>query len=411
MSPWRLWAAVVAPFGLGYFMSYLLRAVNAVVVGDLERDVGVTAEGLGLITAAYLFGFGAFQLPLGLLLDRFGPRRVQACLLMVSAVGSFLFAAGGSVEALVAARLLIGLGFAGGLMASFKAVVLWAPPQRVPLFNALVMVFGGFGVLAATEPAHMAVAAYGWRIVFVGLGGAVALAASSIFLLAPRERPDMLSRGGFGVQLGGIAHVYRDRLFWSLAPMIAGTCGTHIALQTLWAAPWLRDVGGLDPQGVASALFLMAIAFIVGILLSGLLGDWANRRGISLMTVVEVIAVVFFASLLAIVLGIWPPATAFWAVFAMTGQMTILSYAHLSAYFGSVLAGRANTALNLLVFLGAFAIQYAVGSVIDFWTPQNGLYREEAYRVAFGGLLAFQFLAWAWYRLYRPRQAAAAHRK
>ena len=115
----------------------------------------VTAEGLGLITAAYLFGFGAFQLPLGLLLDRFGPRRVQACLLMVSAVGSFLFAAGGSVEALVAARLLIGLGFAGGLMASFKAVVLWAPPQRVPLFNALVMVFGGFGVLAATEPAHM----------------------------------------------------------------------------------------------------------------------------------------------------------------------------------------------------------------------------------------------------------------
>ncbi len=406
MSPWRLWAAVVAPFGLGYFMSYLLRAVNAVVVGDLERDVGVSAEGLGLITAAYLFGFGAFQLPLGVLLDRFGPRRVQACLLMVSAVGSLLFAAGGSAEALVAARLLIGLGFAGGLMASFKAVVLWAPPQRVPLFNALVMVFGGFGVLAATEPAHMAVAAWGWRIVFVGLGGAVALAASAIFLLAPRERPGMLSAGGFRAQLSGIAHVYRDRLFWSLAPLIAGTCGAHIALQTLWAAPWLRDVGGLDPQQVASTLFVMAAAFIVGILLSGALGDWANRRDVSLMTVVEAVTAVFLASLLAILLGLWPPATAFWAVFAMTGQMAILAYAHLSAHFGSVLAGRANTALNLLVFLGAFVIQYAVGGVLDFWTAEEGRYPEEAYRAAFGGLLAFQLLGWVWYRLSRPPETA-----
>ncbi len=406
MSLWRLWAAVVAPFGLGYFMSYLLRAVNAVVVADLERDVGVTAEGLGLITAAYLFGFGAFQLPLGVLLDRFGPRRVQACLLMVSALGSFLFAAGGSADMLVGARLMIGLGFAGGLMASFKAVVLWAPPERVPLFNALVMVFGGFGVLAATEPAHMAVAAYGWRAVFAGLGCAVALAASAIFLLAPREKPDMLSRGGFRAQIAGIGQVYRNRTFWSLAPIIAGTCGAHIALQTLWAAPWLRDVGGLDPEQTASTLFLMAAAFIVGILLSGALGDWANRRGISLMAVVEAIVAVFLASLLAIVLGLWPPTTAFWAIFAMTGQMTILSYAYLSAYFGSVLAGRANTALNLLVFLGAFAIQYAIGGVLDRWTPEDGRYPEEAYRTAFGGLLALQFLAWAWYRLYRPREAA-----
>ena len=155
----------------------------------------------------------------------------------------------------------------------------------------------------------------------------------------------------------------------------------------------------------------MAVAFIVGILLAGVLGDRANRRGISLMTVVEAVAAVFLVSLLAIVLGLWPPATAFWALFAMTGQMTILAYAHLSAYFGSVLAGRANAALNLLVFLGAFAIQYAVGGVLEFWTPRDGLYPEEAYQVAFGGLLAFQTLAWAWYRLYRPGQAAAVHRK
>jgi len=407
MSIWRLWAAVIAPFGLGYFMSYLLRAVNAVVVEDLERDIGVSAEGLGLIAAAYLFAFGAFQLPLGALLDRFGPRRVQACLLTVSAAGSLLFSMGGSAEMLVAARLLIGLGFAGGLMASFKAVVLWAPPRRVPLFNSLVMVFGGFGVLAATEPAHVAVAAFGWRSVFAGLAAAIALAAAAVFLLAPRERPEMLSAGGLRAQLAGIARVYRDRLFWSLAPMLAGVAGGHIALQTLWAAPWLRDVGGLDPQQVASVLFLMAAAFTVGILLSGVLGDWAGRRGLALMTVVEAIVAVFLAAFLAIVLGLWPPATGFWLLFAMTGQMTILAYAHLSAHFGAALAGRANTALNLLVFLGAFAVQYAVGGVLDLWKAEDGLYPEEAYRAAFGGLFVLQVLAWGWYRLSRRQRSAA----
>ncbi len=402
MSAARLWVAVIAPFGLGYFMSYLLRAVNAVVVKDLERDIGVSAEGLGLVTAAYLFAFGAFQLPLGALLDRFGPRRVQAALFAVSAAGSLLFALGERVEVLVVARALIGLGFAGGLMASFKAVVLWAPPGRVPLFNSLVMVFGGFGVLAATEPAHLAVAAFGWRAVFAGLAAAILLSGAAILLLAPRERPEMLSPGGFRAQLAGIGRVYRDRLFWSLAPMLAGSAGGHIALQTLWAAPWLRDVGGLDAGEVAFTLSLMAVAFIVGILLSGALGDWAGRRGVALMSVVEAIVAVFLASFLGILLGLWPPGTGFWLLFAMTGQMTILAYAHLSAHFGAELAGRANTALNLLVFLGAFAVQYAIGGVLDFWEPQDGRYPEAAYQVAFGALFTLQALSWAWYRLSRP---------
>ena len=402
LSAARLWVAVVAPFGLGYFMSYLLRAVNAVVVDDLQRDIGVTAEGLGLITSAYLFAFGAFQLPLGALLDRFGPRRVQALLLTVSAAGAMLFAAGGSEGSLVAARALIGLGFAGGLMASFKAVVLWAPPRRVPLFNAFVMAFGGLGVLVATEPAHIAVGAFGWRAVFVGLGCVTAAAALAILVAAPRERADMLSRGDYRALLRGIATVYADRTFLSLAPMLATVAGGHIALQTLWAAPWLGDVGGLDADGTAMVLLIMAVTFTAGILLSGAIGDWANRRGIPLMVAVEVIVVVFLAASLGIALRLWTPGIGLWALFAMTGQMTILAYAHLSAHFGASLAGRANTALNLLVFLGAFAIQYAVGVVLDFWTadPVAG-YPAEAWTVAFGSLFALQTASWLLYRFTR----------
>ena len=123
----RLAFTVLAPFACGYFLSYLFRAVNAVVAPDLVRDVGLSASELGLLTAAYLIAFALFQLPLGMLLDRFGPRRVQTVLLCCAAAGGLLFAIADDVVTLTFARALIVLGIAGGLMAGFKAVVLWLP--------------------------------------------------------------------------------------------------------------------------------------------------------------------------------------------------------------------------------------------------------------------------------------------
>src|ERR1700694_5203953 len=112
---------VLPPFALGYFLTYLLRAVNAVVAPDLVAEIGLDAAELGLLTAAYLGAFALFQLPLGVLLDRYGPRRVQVALLGVAAFGCLLFAFGRNALMLTAARALIGLGFCGGLMGGFKA--------------------------------------------------------------------------------------------------------------------------------------------------------------------------------------------------------------------------------------------------------------------------------------------------
>jgi MFS family permease len=150
---------VLGPFALGYFLSYLFRAVNAVVAPNLVSDIGLTAGQLGLLTSAYLFAFAVFQLPLGVLLDRFGPRRVQAALLCCAAVGSLLFSTAEGATTLTAARALIGLGFAGGLMSGFKAVVLWVPEPRRALANACVMSFGALGILVATVPVEIAVQA------------------------------------------------------------------------------------------------------------------------------------------------------------------------------------------------------------------------------------------------------------
>jgi predicted MFS family arabinose efflux permease len=400
---------VLAPFALGYLLTYLLRAVNAVVAPDLVADVGLGPAELGFLTAAYLAAFALFQLPLGLLLDRYGPRRVQAILLGVAALGCLLFAAGRDTLTLTAARALIGLGFAGGLMSGFKAVVIWVPGPRRALANSCVMSFGALGLLLATAPTELAAQAIGWRMVFVAL--AVATAGVALLILAlvpdPGERTAVVSPGRQVLQL---VRIYRDRAFLAIAPLLATTAGTHIAIQTLWAGPWLRDVAGLDRTGVANYLFAMALAFLVGILASGAIADWFVRRRINELAVMTGFLVLFLIAQLGIVLEVTSFGLVFWLIFGMSGQVAILAYPWLSARFGAELSGRANTAMNLLIFLAAFGIQYGIGSIIARFPPQaSGGFDPRSYQAAFAVFLGLQVVTFAVFVANRRLFRSAAH--
>ncbi len=396
LSMARIWATVLLPFGCGYFLSYLFRAVNAVVAPDLIADVGLSTEGLGLLTAAYLIGFAAFQPPLGLLLDRFGPRRVQTALLLVAASGAALFGVATSEGVLILARAMIGLGFAGGLMASFKAVALFAPAGRIPLFNSWVMAFGGVGVLVASYPAHATAEALGWRGLFLLLAALTAAVAALILIVAPR-RGEVGEVGSFGQTLAGLGRVYSSWEFWRIAPYVMATGGSHIAIQTLWAAPWLADVAGLDRDGVAAVLTGMAAAFLVGILAAGAFSDVARRFGKGPLFVMHIALAAFLVAQAYIVLGYvewtWP----LWLVFALTGQLGVLAYAHLADFFGTALAGRSNTALNLLLFGSAAGLQFGIGATLQAWPAVDGARPATAYSAVFGAVLALQALAALWY--------------
>ncbi len=397
----------LTPFALGYFFSYLYRAVNAVVAPDLVRDVGLTASELGLLTSAYLLAFALFQLPLGILLDRFGPRRVQSALVAVGGLGALVFAMGQDVVMLTLARALIGMGFAGGLMAAFKAVVLWVPEPRRALANACVMSLGAIGVILASAPTEWAVSQVGWRTAFFILGSATLVVALLILLIVP-ERHSAPVTSSVKVQLADVGRIYRDPVFIALAPVIAIPAGAHIALQTLWAGPWFRDVAGLDRVGVGQSLLYMGFAFLAGVLLSGIIADRLVRRGISLLDVNLGFLAVFLTSQLAILFELPLPPALPWAVFAMTGHSAVLAFPWLSSYFGAALSGRSNTAVNLLLFGTAFAVQYGVGFVIDFF-PQTrgGGYDPAAYRMAFGAIFAFELLALGWFLLHRRRLVRA----
>ncbi len=389
--------AVFLPFAGGYYLSYLYRSVNAVIADDLVADVGLSASDLGFLTSAYFVAFAAFQLPLGLLLDRFGPRKVHGGLLLLAALGAVGFALGDGLLELWLARALIGLGVAGGLMAAFKAITQWFPEGRWPVVNGCFLAMGGLGAMSATAPVELLLQVTDWRGIFLGLAVATLVVALAILLVVP-ERRDLPAPQTLREQVAGVRDVFGDRFFWRLAPMAFLCMATSLSIQGLWAGPWLRDVAGLERAGTANTLFFMAAATTVGFVFWGSAADMLARRGIPLTRTLAGGVALFLAALSTLTFeldpdGLWP-----WLALGLMGNVTALSYTVISRHFPLRLSGRANTALNLLVFLGAFGVQYAMGGIVDLWSRgADGAYPSIAYQSAFGAFLALCAAAWLWY--------------
>src|SRR3954447_17328008 len=262
---WRLIGRVFLPFAAGYYLSYLFRTINALISGHLISDTGLGTADLGLLTSVYFLVFAAAQIPVGIMLDRFGPRRVQSALLLVAAAGAGLFAISAGLVSLLVARAMIGLGVAAALMAGLKSIVLWFPRERVALLNGYMIMLGSLGAVTATVPAEHLLAWMGWRQLFEILAAATGATAVLIYLVVP-ERIIIPSTASIPATLGS---VFGDRRFWRIAPLSATCVGSAWSLQGLWASPWLTDVEGFDHASVVGRLFIMSIVLSVGAWLFG----------------------------------------------------------------------------------------------------------------------------------------------
>ena len=394
---------VFLPFALGYFLSYLFRTVNAVIAPDLVRDIGVDPASLGLLTSAYFLAFAAFQLPLGVLLDRYGPRRVEAVLLLFAAAGAYTFAHAESLTGLMLGRALIGLGVSACLMAAFKAFTLWFPAERLPLANGIQMISGGIGALAATTPVELSLQVTDWRGVFLILSGLTVAAALCIFLMVPEKQG---SHSGETVQeqLQGIRQVFTSATFWAIAPWAVAAQAAYLSIAGLWSGPWLRDIAGYHRMALANTLMGISIAMIVGYFTFGALAERLAKRGIPPMTVAAAGMLCFIVVQGLLVVQVVQGTLLLWLLFGFFGTACILPYAALSQSFPQHLAGRANTGLNLLVFIAAFASQWAIGLIINLW-PQtaSGGYAPLGYSCSFGLVVMIQLAGAAWYFLVIQR--------
>ncbi len=397
---------VFLPFALGYFLSYLYRTVNAVIGPNLAEDLGIDAGGLGLLTSAYFIAFAAAQLPLGFFLDSHGPRRSEVVLLIAAAAGALVFSLGEGLWGLVLGRAMIGLGVAACLMAAFKAMAEWFPADKLPMANGFIMASGGLGAITATAPTQFLVAEVGWRYGFVALAIATFVVALILWTVVPERKRET---GGDSVadQIGSLRQIYRSIPFWRIAPITAFSQGTFLAIQTLWAGPWLRDVAGLDPVTVSFTLLAGAVGFVIGNILVGVIAVRLIRRGVAPIVVVGVGVAVFMLAQLAVV-GEWVAVPwALWFVFGMSGTIGVLSFSVLAQEFPANLTGRSSTGLNLMIFATAFALQWGMGEIISLWpTAADGGYAVSGYQMAFGIALGLQAVALAWMvvaRRFYPR--------
>jgi predicted MFS family arabinose efflux permease len=395
VSP-SLYFRALFPFACGYLMSYLLRAVNAVVAPDLVRDFAIGPAELGLLTSAYLLTFSAFQLPLGVLLDRYGARRVQTVLLLIAAMGCVGFALAPNFAGLFAARAVIGLGFSAGLMASYKSSSVWVPLERRSLANTAIMSMGALGIVIATEPTALLSQQIGWRNVFLVFAAVIACVAAFIYFAVP-EKEEARTTSSFSKQWGELVAILKLPLFWRVAPVLALTAGIPISYQTLWAGPWFRDVLGLAPHDVARSLFWMAVAFMFGILTVGVIADRLQRIGIGPMPTFLGFLAIHTLAQLAIVLQVKALAFPAWLVLAAVGQVAILAFPWFAQRVGEHLSGRSNATINFAMFVVAFAAQYGVGLVIGLFPVSEGGYDPRSYVWAFGLFLALQVAALIWY--------------
>jgi MFS family permease len=396
---------VFLPFAACYYLSYLFRTISALIAGPLTAEFELSPSSLGLLTSAYFLTFAAAQIPIGVFLDRYGPRQVQAVVLVFAAGGAALFGASDGFLSLLAGRALIGLGVAAALTAGLKATVLWFPKERVALVNGWMVMLGALGAVTATTPAEWALSSIGWRDLFEWLAMAATVIAAIVYLFVPDAAP--ASSANDRRPFAGLQEIYADSRFWRLAPLSATTIGTAWALQGLWAAPWLSDVEGLDRAALVNHLLAMAVALSIGALLLGIVATSLRRRNIQPQAVFGAVAALFIAMEVALILR-WPlPSYVPWCFVAAVGAATVLSYAIVADYFPKELAGRANAALNVFHIGGAFLVQELIGIVIDHWSIEGSRHPMIAYQVAFGGVLAFQLAAWIWFLWPRAQSASS----
>jgi MFS family permease len=395
MTEARLVFRVLLPLAAGYYLTYLFRTINALIADDLTAELDVSAADLGFLTSIYFLVFASAQLPLGTLLDRYGPAIIPSALLLFASAGALVFATASSLFGLIAGRALLALGVAMALMAGFKAIVLWYPPERIALANGWLVMLGALGAVTATGPAEFIVRWMGWRGLFVLLAALSAIVALLIISSVPDPtggRPAHSATKGASRRA-----VFRDRRFWRIAPLSATGISTSWSLQGLWAAAWLRDVDHLDRAGVVQHLTVMAVAVCFSAWLLGQAAGRLRRIGIKTEWMLASTLMISMAAQALLVFRFPVPPLLLWSVIAAAGAATVLSFAILADYFPKEMSGRANAALNLLHLGCAFVLQWATGLVIEQWPQSRGMHPPEAHQMAMAATLALQLVALGWF--------------
>lgn len=384
--------AVFLAFALAYFLSALIRAITATIAPTLVEEFRLTSAELGLLAGAYFLGFAAMQLPLGRWLDRHGPRKVELAFLLAALAGCVAFAMADGFQGLLLARVLCGVGLCACLMAPLTAYRRWYAPEQLMRANSWMLMVGAFGMVASTLPVQWLLPAIGWRGIFVLLAAVVAVSMAIIawqvpaWTTAQASSPDHASQATMPTRPAGYAEVWRNPYFRALAPLGFVNYGGMVAIQTLWAGPWLTKVAGYTTSGAATGLFALNVAMLVAYWVWGLINPRLARQGHSAERLIRVWTPLTFVCLLAMVwvTPVMPQAaTVLVVLYCVSSTVVALAQPAVGMAFRPELAGRALSAYNLVIFAGVFAVQWGIGLLVDAFKAA-GQAEVPAFQSAFG---------------------------
>jgi MFS family permease len=387
-------------FAFAYFLSALLRAVTATLAPAFSAELGLGAGELGLLAGAYFLGFSAMQLPLGHWLDRIGPQRVLLACLAVAVLACAAFALAVTFTGLWAARAFIGVGVSACLMAPLTAYRHHLGEAVQLRANSWMLMTGSLGMLASTLPVQWLLPALGWRGLFWLIACMIVLSMVLIVVCVPRDPPAAVPAAVVAPAAATYAVIFRHPRFVRLLPLAFVFYGGLIAVQSLWAGPWLTAVALQTPTQAARGLFGINLSMLLAFLAWGLALPWLRRRG---HTVDGLIArgVPISLALMALGVSLGSSSTALlWAAWCVSCTVISLSQPAVAQAFPRHQAGRALTAFNLAIFLGVFCVQWGIGLLID-GLMAFGWERSDSIRAAFASFGLCAALAYGWFLALR----------
>ncbi len=401
-SPIKLILVVIMPFGVGYFLSFLFRNTNAVLAPELIRTFGLDAFELGVLTAVFFAAAALQYVPLALLLDRFGPKRLFIGQALLTVVACLMTALAESFAMLVVARGLLGIGLAACLTTAFKAVTVWFPRDRLATGNGMILFAGALGAVTSTRPLQIFLATYDWRYMFI-VAAIVAIAlALFVALVMPERNSEKVADDRSSVAVYQV--ILTHPVFWRVSPAAALGLAGFFAIQGLWANGWMSDVAGLDQEAIGLRLLAIALAMVAGTLIHGPMMDALAARGVDRSTYLAVGLGGFLLAEFALATRLDPHAYWPWLLMGFTGTIGALVHPILNRTYPAHYAARSISTIAIFTFVLVFVIQSGIGLILDLWGARpDGSYPDIAYTWAFGILVFAQAATLLYLAISLPR--------
>jgi len=396
----RLTAIVLfVAFAFAYFFSTLIRAITATLSPTLTLEFALKSSDLGLLAGGYFLGFAATQLPLGTWLDRFGPKKVILYFLTLAVLGCLAFSMATSFVGLLAARILCGVGVSACLMAPLTGYRRWFAAGSQMRANSWMLMTGSLGMLASTLPVQWLMPVVGWRVFFLGLAVGVLLAMALIAWQVPTWSSVSTPVGKTEPASATYAEVWRHPYFRKMAPIGFFCYGGLVAIQTLWASPWMIKVAGYSPLQAASGLFWINVAMLITFWAWGLANPWLAQRGLQANTLIAIGLPTSFITLAIIIIAGDLASTwvgALWALYCVCCTFVALAQPAVGMAFAPALAGRALSAYNLVIFSGVFVVQWGIGLGVDGF-KLLGMNELQAFQAAMSVFLLCSIAAYVYF--------------